>query len=259
MKKIYLLLLCASFLYSGAQTSIQLSVKSTSAPVAANTICQFTTSPAPATNSFVSITLDIKNSSTTNTITYTVKKYTLARNIPAAGDSAYPTFCVGGQCYGAPTKTADVPFTLAPLESTGTSTISYYSWDIDCTESDTKRGYTYVKYTIYNINNINDSVQVSAIYNEDLKYTAITENSPAGHITISPNPASGQAIVNLHGQEQKDLSVRIFNLTGQEVHSVQVPKQEDQIRLDLESLAPGIYITELRNASAVFRERLVVE
>src|SRR6478672_1398171 len=99
MKKLLLLALVAISVSVNAQSSIALAFDKTFQPIAPNAILLYTTTP----NSILTITLDIKNVSST-THTYDVKRYDITLNkVNSDNTEAEAYFCFAGSCYGAST------------------------------------------------------------------------------------------------------------------------------------------------------------
>jgi hypothetical protein len=76
-------------------------------------------------------------------------------------------------------------------------------------------------------------------------------------VKISPNPIKDQASISLSGPLGEEGVLQLVNGLGQVVHSVKVPNQQ-QISIDLRSMASGLYYLVLRNGSQIsYKERFV--
>lgn len=89
-----------------------------------------------------------------------------------------------------------------------------------------------------------------------------TPDAPQLHtIRIYPNPSTTWTAIDLALSGQLDNAyVHVLDATGRQVKQLNVADAATQLVLDTRSLAPGLYIVELYNASQrLHSERLIVQ
>src|SRR5690606_37364395 len=74
-------------------------------------------------------------------------------------------------------------------------------------------GFSHVKYTIYNVNDANDTLQFSIRYNDP---SAVFQNNMVFETSfaMAPNPASGHANVRVTLPVSANCTVKIYNALG---------------------------------------------
>jgi hypothetical protein len=82
------------------------------------------------------------------------------------------------------------------------------------------------------------------------------------HVTISPNPASDFAYINMNWAENTQASVRVFDMTGKQV-SILAQEQdftagENQLLWDTQNTAAGIYMVKIETTKGQITKRLAV-
>jgi hypothetical protein len=84
---------------------------------------------------------------------------------------------------------------------------------------------------------------------------------PGQGIAVYPNPAKGYVNINLTQAGQQDLNAvgRFFNAAGQEVLKQNLKFVAGYANLQLPQLPQGKYVLELKTATQVFYEKIVVE
>jgi hypothetical protein len=94
----------------------------------------------------------------------------------------------------------------------------------------------------------------------------ITNNKSAGinsakavGLRLFPNPASADVALRLNFPLAHTSTLRLYNVLGSEVMVITVPAGKDEIHFDVTSLAKGLYIAELSNATLKTNTRLAVE
>jgi len=258
MKKILLLALVGSLNFVNAQqSSIVLYEEGTNVVIAPNAVIKTTTTPGTLT----SVTIDIKNTSSTDTIFYDVKRYDMVVYKKPSGIPAVPNFCFGGQCYGTDVLISIIPLELKPGERSNELNMDYVSLDADITETDTI-GYSAIKYTIYNASNVTDSVQITVIYNEALQFVGIKENKQKlTQFNIFPNPTKGIVTLNMNAGVEHKSSLTIYNTIGELVVEKEVAliAGKNIVKIDLQHVASGIYIAQLKEGSTVTTRKIIIE
>jgi hypothetical protein len=168
------------------------------------------------------------------------------------------TFCIGSLCYGSTTTTSGnviIPAnaTIPAHGATGTFGLST---DFDAAASS---GTAQVMYTIFNVNNSNDSVSV--IMNYNLSTTGIKTVAANYYVSnISPNPASTNISLNYDLKNTtQPASVKIYNMLGTLVKTVSLDAYNNSTKIDIASLEEGIYFySVLVGGKTIKTSRLVV-
>lgn len=257
MKKSFLFLTLALTLKLSAQTSIALSVASTSAAIPAGSTLSTTTVPIQKNT----ITVDVKNTSAV-THTYDVKRYDIVINMKGPGDSAVANFCFATLCTGKEVTLSLTPLILKAGESASTDTSADYNMlDADLIEASAK-GFSCVKYTVFESNNVKDSVQFTVLYNTNLMLTGLNEiHQNISFIDVFPNPAKGSANVSVLSRKENTSSITVINTIGQTVIAKEVRTVSgiNSIPLDLQGLPSGIYFVQVREGETNLTKKLIIE
>lgn len=245
------LLASLAFLSVGllAQGSIQLSdANNASVTIAPNSVIQLTT----AASSNTKYSIDIKNISG-STKMYKAKRYDVVLN---AGADAY--FCFAGTCYGPPTLVSPDALTLTPNQSASQVPGSFQILVSDLDEAATI-GYSLIKYTFFDINNVSDSVQVSLRYNQTTGLADMNKNVQT--MNMYPNPCEGNSSLFLNSVSAFNAKLRVFNSLGDVVseQSVNISQGQNRIDLSLNHLSPGVYLVNLRSGQSGLTKRLVIK
>jgi hypothetical protein len=77
-------------------------------------------------------------------------------------------------------------------------------------------------------------------------------------ITVYPNPVKGVFFISSEEPFYRNYQLKIFDHLGRTVISDQVPKGGTKIKLDIGSIAPGMYILELRGTDSQYRQKLSI-
>lgn len=94
---------------------------------------------------------------------------------------------------------------------------------------------------------------VEAAMDDMVLYESDTYNSVAdmtaelGRFILFPNPSSGELNISLPQNISEQVSIRIMNLTGNQVHSQEMINASANVKLDLPVLADGMYLLELNS------------
>ncbi len=100
--------------------------------------------------------------------------------------------------------------------------------------------------------------EVSTTFTVDLETTGIEHGTISGSLVCYPNPVTGGILnVRFSTPGTGDVSMRVFNLNGQEVESMMHTKSSSQFfrSIDVSSLGSGIYLLEIgfNGEKAVYR------
>lgn len=121
-------------------------------------------------------------------------------------------------------------------------------------------GQTTIRYTFFDMNNVNDSVAVYVVYGA----TPAAIDSKPDVIEFSnayPNPASTSVSFNYDLQGNSGVaSLVITDLLGGEVFSTVLLNDKGKLNVDVSTLTPGVYFYSLRiNQKSQFTRKLVVK
>ena len=96
-----------------------------------------------------------------------------------------------------------------------------------------------------------------SIYNDSLEI----DPGNNGELNVYPNPGNGIFTISLETEYSKNISLRVYNLQGQTVHSERFENQSKLFKatIDLGNTRPGYYLVELSNEEGRFRRPLVVK
>ncbi len=96
-----------------------------------------------------------------------------------------------------------------------------------------------------------------------LMTTGVSENSQnsASNSVIYPNPASNNAVLAIDMRDNSAVDVVVMNALGQVVKTTKVNAQtgSNKINIDLNGLASGIYMVNVKVANATSTKKLIVE
>lgn len=84
----------------------------------------------------------------------------------------------------------------------------------------------------------------------------INDLESVSDISISPNPATNIITINYNGYKIKEL--KIFNLQGQQLILKPINNSEDNIMLNINNLAKGIYFLQLQTEKALLTKKIVI-
>ena len=237
------------------QTTIQLSNNGTLSQLAPNEVILVSVEP----ESNAKVTIDIKNTGST-TQSYNAKRYDVLLNSDATS-TAQAYFCIAGSCYGPPTIISPTSLTLSSMESASQLQGPYQMLVADLDEASTK-GLSIVKYTFQNVNNPNDSVQISIKYNSTGTTTGIlnTQNNESNW-SISPVPAKGYLNCKIESNAGVEGTLKIYELNGKVICEKPVALQKgiNNFQIDISSFAPGLYYSVLRTGNSISTRKIVVE
>ncbi len=91
--------------------------------------------------------------------------------------------------------------------------------------------------------------------------TGITAINPEDQqmLNISPNPASDKLFISIQNKELKQIEVKIFSESGQEIISKIISTNLPQTSLNISQLATGIYIVQaVADKQTVYNQKIVI-
>lgn len=184
-----------------------------------------------------------------NTVTYKVKR-TIIQQVSGSTVS-YCNVCGNGLCFTGPFSSS---YTLNPGDSC--------SWDFQYSAGiGAIYGTTTVLYTVYNVNNANDSTAVTVNY--VITPTGITTHQKADEEVLSeatPNPATTSFSVRYDlGSQPREARIVVHNLVGETLLEETLTTTKGTLELNTARFEPGIYFFTLyTNGSASVTRRVVI-
>lgn len=238
MKK---LLLIASTLIIGltnidAQTSIEIHNNGTGGTILNNDVILDDVLAGGQSHLYIAV----KNIGT-STKTYGLYRTDVVLN-PGTDMGASAYFCFGGQCF--PNTTYTAPATNYVTLNAGQTDVPT---QIYLDEDALTAGYSEVKYTVYDVNNINDAVSFTFKYNPTLQSVKENSNILTSISDIYPNPSATKAQININSKATTTAVVSISNALGSTVSTknVELSVGKNNIQLDSENLTSGIYFATI--------------
>jgi hypothetical protein len=254
MKKLLLLSSTLFSFYVVAQSGIQLKQVTNSGTITLVPNATITSVTIPNANT--KVTLDVKNTSA-STQSYIVKRYdVLLNSTPSATAVAY--FCFAGSCYGDVIFQSPSPLVLRSNKSASDTTASFFMLVGDLDEADVV-GPSIVKYTFKNMNNANDTAQVTIKYNGSVGVNEL--NNTVNSFDVFPNPARVQTVLKINALKDFNTNLSIYNALGVQLSEkqIQLNSGKNTIPLSLEGLSAGIYFVTIRSEKRAITKRIVVE
>ncbi len=257
MKKLVLIALVALGLEAVAQNSFIVYPKNNNTTsVTPNSVFDVTTTPIDLTTT----TFDVYNSSAV-THTYNVKRYDMKLHKRTATDTAEARFCFAGQCYMSSTYLGLVTLVLPSANSTSTLG-DYYSLDCDLAEAGNLIGYSLVKYTIFDVNALSDSLQFTMRYNLNLQNVGIKNQQLSNSkVSFAPNPANEATEFVVNAAVSSEARLVLINSIGQVVYSqnLSLVSGKNVFPMQVSHLAVGVYIAQLSEGNKITSQKLIVE
>jgi hypothetical protein len=188
-----------------------------------------------------------------NSVQARVKK-TVYQN--PAGQDIY--FCFGINCYTPSTFDSGIenlgPGQSLPYTQQG---ITHYGIRTDF-DANGVLGLSVVRYTIYDAQNPNDSVNITISYNVTANGIHNTANSVLVS-NASPNPASTAVSFNYDLNGAAHATLKIYNSLGNVVKTVSLTPNAKSAQVDVSALAEGFYFySVICDGKAVSTRRLVI-
>ena len=90
-------------------------------------------------------------------------------------------------------------------------------------------------------------------------YTAVTQSADQLEVSLLPNPAKTKSTLNFGQALTEDLQVQIIAVDGRVIRELLVRKGESTQTLDVEDLAPAMYLIRLNNTTTTQTLKLTVE
>mgnify|MGYP003739757571 CR=1 FL=1 len=119
-------------------------------------------------------------------------------------------------------------------------------------------GATTIRYTFYNLTNVNDSVSVYVVYNAG---TAAIEKMPVivDFSNAYPNPASSVVNFNYELQSIGSAELIITDLLGSEISRTVLSNDKSKLSIDVSTYNAGVYFYSLRvDGKQYFTRKLIV-
>ena len=136
-----------------------------------------------------------------------------------------------------------------------------YQW-IDCNNGDTiLPGATNQSYTAtvnggYAVTVTNNGcVETSSCYS--ITTVGLDENQWNNAFSVYPNPTNNKFVVNLKGALLQETTVSVYNVTGKLVYNQKIAA--NQLSINTENWANGIYQIKIENATQSISEKMVVQ
>lgn len=208
----------------------------------------------------------IKNTSTTNTYTYNIKRTIIAQNplLTVSGVSVAPQtyFCAGIQCYdnSVATQTNVAEMTVLAPDSTSDAVSNPYPFLVYLDEGSTL-GYYAVRYKVFNQTVPGDTITFTMKYND---YLGVNEIGSviAESGDVFPNPVSNNATVQLSLKQESSVTMNVFNSLGTLVYSdteQKLSQGKHKFSVDCSGLAAGVYVLQINSGNDKVTKRFVLE
>lgn len=99
----------------------------------------------------------------------------------------------------------------------------------------------------------------SYFYNEPIVFTGTADLTSINQIAVYPNPAKNKFVVEIPNFDiQNNLNLNLLNVFGQEIKQVSI--NSTLTTIDIENLAPGVYIYQIKDENKVLKsDKIVVE
>lgn len=247
MKKLFLLL-PAVLLFTGIRAqNLQILDYGTGTPYANGQDIYFYLPPTDINNNMTlhAFWVDIHNQGSA-TVAYKVKR-TIIQQV-AGSSPMYCQECGSGLCFTGPISSQ---YSLAPAASC--------DWDIRYSVGPTPLGTSVVRYTAFNVANVNDSACIVMHYIVTPAAVPLLSNTTTTLSAPLPNPASGTVALNYTLATGTNATLEIVNLLGEKVVSQSLAANSGTATFDVAEMPAGIYYCNLRSAGqAMVTRKLVV-
>ena len=258
MKKIFTFCALLISVLGFSQTSMQMIDTTFHFNVPDDSILARQINPGAPTKSEV---IDVQNTSTVTNV-YCVIKRVIVLNQALTTNSASPYFCFGASCYGSGTYTSLATVTLSPGQKISqlTGVPKPYPLSTDFDESPTIKGYSFIKYTIYNVNNLADSVRVGFKFNSALGIENIA-NVLESVSNVYPNPSHENASVAITLKSDAEVKVQVYNSLGALVFTAPIQKfspGKHNVAINCSDLNSGLYFVSVLAGENKITKRLIV-
>lgn len=199
------------------------------------------------TASLIEAPVYVTNTSATDTIHLKVKKFVVDTLTGTAN-----MFCFG-LCYPASVYTSPSEQAIPPATTFFGNGFDgeYVPYGVE--------GTTKMRYKIYNVNNMSDTVSFYVFYNASVvSVEELTSTHP--QMSLSPNPAQDNVSLTYNVAGRKgNASVKIITLLGQTVFESVLEYRSTSKNLNIENLQNGIYLCNvLINGQVVVSKKLII-
>lgn len=116
-------------------------------------------------------------------------------------------------------------------------------------------GTAIIKYTFFDVNNANDSVQLTAIFN--INPTGIASNESKNNFQLYPNPANDIIRVKFNSITNADLI--IYDITGKMVRSEYLMAGQSDYVFSISDLKSGVYFYSLNNGKEIVSMKKLIK
>ena len=115
-----------------------------------------------------------------------------------------------------------------------------------------------ITYTYTDGNNCTNSSSESVVIDV---CDRINEVSFIKEVSLFPNPSTGKFILELFQTEQKDLTINIINILGQEVFSKTLKHFKGNFKqeVDLSEYKRGVYLLKIQSGKNVMNKKIIIE
>ncbi len=202
-----------------------------------------------AANASIVMLLNVKNVSN-QTKNVMVKKYVLQNLVGST-----ITFCFG-ICVDETTMISPYSLPLAAGATTSYKDGNEFTVDF---EGNNHVGTALVAYTVFNENDVNDSIMVKVQFNSG--NTGINDNeNKSVSLNFYPNPAKNNIHVSSKDLVNGDV-IEIRSITGKTlITSNGINEKSGYININTEILNPGIYmISVVRNSQIIKTQKLIID
>lgn len=148
-------------------------------------------------------------------------------------------FCGLGSCFAPGTTVTPNSYTISAGQLIGPEGVFSAHY-----QANGVYGNATLRYTFFNVDNLNDTISVSFTY--DGTTTAIADINSAIAVDVYPNPAQDFIHLDLSDMDVKQGSVEIYNALG-ELSYTHVFNGESSLKLNLESLPRGVYLYRIES------------
>lgn len=181
-------------------------------------------------------------------------------NSYTAGQDVY--FCFGTNCYSAFTTPEYAPNQTVTLPSGGILPNGAGTYGLKTDFDDNSvLGNTQVRYTLYDVNNIADSISI--IINYEVSSVGINELMVKNYFlsNASPNPASHiTSIKHDFKVLPSTASIKVYNVAGVVVKETNLYSVSGETQIDVSDLESGLYFYSLQvNNQIISTKKLLVD
>jgi hypothetical protein len=175
-----------------------------------------------------------------------------ARETLSAIDGTDNSFCWAGNCYSPMTDTSSAEYDM--VVPAGQVSGDFFSGHYTHAN---KFGETVVKYTLFERGNVDNNVTVVVVY----KYSLTGIDNNAEKISVSdvyPNPASNMVTLDYNLAGANSASVKIVNLLGSVVKSVNLSTGSNKATIDVSDLTQGVYFYSVVVDGNIYRTKKLI-